>query len=117
MPEKSCQQDRGAAPLETATLLVLLLLPVTPILLVFEHIFDAIAAESIARHALRYSILQSGEKLKSTIASSVDLLAASWDRDATYALSCGSCAKGSLATFTVRVGDAVAVQVAGLEPK
>lgn len=117
MPEKSCQQDRGAAPLETATLLVLLLLPVTPMLLVFEHIFDAIAAESIARHALRYSILQSGEKFQSTIASSVELLAASWDREATSTLSCGSCAKGSLATLTVRVGDAVAVQVAGLEPK
>ncbi len=117
MPERPYQQDKGAAPLETATLLVLLLLPVSPMLLVFEHIFDSIAAESIARHAIRYSILQSGEKPQSTIASSVELLAETWDRGATFTLSCGTCAKGSLATLTVRVGDAVAVQVAGLEPK
>ena len=117
MPEKSYQHDKGAAPLETATLLVLLLLPVTPMLMVIEQIFDAIAAESIARHALRYSILQSKEEIHSTIASSVELLAESWDREATFTLSCGGCTKGSLATLTVRVGDAVAVQVAGLEPK
>jgi len=117
LPGRLFRLDSGSAPIETATLLVLLLLPLTPMLLIFESVFDAIAAESIARHALRYSILQSGENVESSVRSSVELSSSSWQRDATFIFSCGSCEKGSLATLRVRVGEATAVQVAGLEPK
>ena len=109
--------DEGSAPLETSTVLALLLIPITPLLAMVESVFDAIAAESIARHALRYSILKSSDELQITIGNAVELLARSWEKEVTFTFDCGMCGKGSLATLTVKVGDSVAIQVAGLEPK
>jgi hypothetical protein len=112
------QSDSGSAPLETAALLTLLLLPVTPMLQLFSVAFDQIAAESIARHALRYSILHSSEQsIRQTAEIAVDMLASRWGRNARFDVDCGSCSKGSLVVFKVYVGDASATQVAGLEPR
>jgi len=67
----------------------------------FSVAFDQIAAESIARHALRYSILHSSEQsIRQTAEIAVDMLASRW-----------------LVVFKVYVGDASATQVAGLEPR
>lgn len=112
------ESARGSAPLETAALLALLLLPVTPMLQLFTVAFDQIAAESIARHALRYSILNSGEQsIRQTAEIAVEMLAGHWGRNARFEIDCGSCAKGSLVVLKVFVGDAHATQVAGLEPR
>jgi hypothetical protein len=110
--------DNGSSPLETSALLALLLLPITPMLSLFQLGLDAIAAESIARHALRYSILWSDQaQLEGVLRDSVRELADSWGREAAYELDCGRCSKGSLVSLRVMVGNAQAIQVAGLEPR
>lgn len=112
------KSDSGSAPVETAVLLALLLLPVTPMLQLFSVAFDQIAAESIARHALRYAILHSGEQgIRQVAEIAVETLASHWDRAARFNIDCGSCSKGSLVVLKVFVGDASATQVAGLEPR
>jgi hypothetical protein len=84
----------------------------------FSVAFDQIAAESIARHALRYSILHTGEQsIRQTAEIAVEMLAGHWGRPAIFEIDCGSCSKGSLVVLKVFVGDAYATQVAGLEPR
>lgn len=109
---------RGSAPLELSSLVVLLLLPLTPMLVLYGEIFDAIAAESIARHSLRLGILQSsGSDLERFVSESISALSDNWGRAAEYELNCGQCQKGSTVTLQVRVGNSVAIQTAGLDPK
>lgn len=116
MPKR--RSDEGSGPLETVALLALLLLPVTPMLQLFSVAFDHIAAESIARHALRYSILHSNEQdIRQTAQQAVNMLASRWERVAEFQIECGSCTKGSLVVLSVVVGEASATQVAGLEPR
>ena len=116
MPKR--RSDSGSAPLETAVLLALLLVPVTPMLQLFSLAFDQIAAESIARHALRYSILHTNEDdIRQTTQLAVNRLAGHWERVADFQVDCGSCTKGSLIVLKVFVGDAFATQVAGIEPR
>lgn len=116
MPRKP--SDKGSSPLETASLLALLLIPITPMTSLFQTAFDAIAAESIARHALRYSILWSeDQRIESRLEEAVTQLAKSWGREAIHSFSCGTCTKGSIVTLRIEVGSAQAVQVAGLEPR
>lgn len=119
MPKKNFLSDsKGSAPLELASLVALLLLPLAPMLIFYEAIFDAIAAESIARHALRAAILNSPEgQLDKAIDDTVAALARSWRKEALFRFDCGRCEKGDLIQLEIRVGDAVSVQVAGLEPK
>lgn len=108
----------GSAPLELASLVVVLLMPLAPMLLFYDVIFDAIAAESIARHALRLAILKNSEgQLDLAIADSVATLASSWQKEALFNFDCGRCEKGDLIRLEIQVGDAIAIQVAGLEPK
>lgn len=110
--------DRGSSSLETSALLSLLLIPVTPMLSIFQASFDAIAAESIARHALRYSILWSNDaQLEPILRGAVDEFSRAWGTQASFDYGCGDCSKGSLVSLRVRVGDALAIQVAGLEPR
>ena len=115
MPKR--RLDEGTAPLETAALLALLLLPVTPMLQLFTIALDQISAESIARHALRYAILHSNEQsIHEVTEASVAMLASRWGTSASFHLNCGNCNRGSLVALTVSVGSASATQVAGLEP-
>ena len=110
--------DRGSSPLETSALLALLLLPITPMLSIFQSSFEAIAAESIARHVLRYSILWSNDaQLQPVLRDAVEEFSRAWGREATFEYGCGDCGKGSLISLRVQVGNALAIQVAGLEPR
>lgn len=112
------RSSSGSAPLELASLVAVLLLPMGPMLSIFGEVFNSIAAESIARHALRAAILKSPlTSIDAAIASSVESLADSWQREATFSFDCGRCQKGDLIHLQVRVGNATALQVAGLEPK
>ena len=109
---------RGSSPIETVALLAILLLPIGPVLMLFAHLSDAMAAESIARHALRSGILEAEgvPDVSGAIEASVIQLAAGWHKDAEHKFSCSPCEPGGLAALEVVVGSAVALQVAGLEP-
>lgn len=108
----------GSAPLELASLVALLLLPLAPMLVLYGAIFDAIAAESIARHSLRAAILKSSEdQLDQALGDTVATLASSWQKEAFFQFECGRCEKGDLIRIQIQVGNATAIQVAGLEPK
>ena len=48
---------RGSAPIETVALITLLLLPIGPAVLLYEQLSNQLAAESIARHAVRAAVL------------------------------------------------------------
>ncbi len=111
-------ESKGSAPLELSSLIVLLLVPLAPMLLLYEEIFDAIAAESIARHSIRLTVLH-GESsdLELIAARFVSELSDSWGKTAEFELECGTCQKGSLVTLRVRVGNSEAIQTAGLEPR
>jgi hypothetical protein len=87
-------------------------------LVLYGEIFDAIAAESIARHSLRLTILHGANNdLEPIAARSVMELSESWGRAATFELECGMCQKGSLVTIKIKVGNSEAIQTAGLEPR
>ncbi len=111
-------ESKGSAPLELSSVVVLLLVPLSPMLVLYEEIFDAIAAESIARHSIRLAVLQ-GESsdLELIAARFVSELSESWGKTAEFELDCGTCQKGSLLTLSVRVGNSEAIQTAGLEPR
>lgn len=107
----------GSTPLELASLVVVLLMPLAPMLALYGEIFDAIAAESIARHSLRAAVLKSSvTPLDNAIADSVRALASSWQREAKVQFDCGKCEKGDLIVIEIKVGNSTAIQVAGLEP-
>ena len=41
----------------------------------------------------------------------------SWLKQASFEFECGDCQEGSLLFLKIKVGDATAIQIAGLEPK
>ncbi len=109
--------SKGSAPLELTSLVVMLLLPLGPMSVLYGEIFDAIAAESIARHSIRLVILHGDNRGFEMIAArSVAELSNSWGKTADFELKCGNCQKGSLVTLRVKVGNSEAIQTAGLEP-
>lgn len=110
--------DTGSSPIETVALLALLLLPVAPLVTLFGHLSDAMAAESIARHGLRSAILEAKDanEVPQLAAKATSLLASSWQKSVEQRVSCQPCAPGGLIALEVRVGSAAAIQVAGLEP-
>lgn len=112
--------SEGSTPLEMVVWLALLIAPVGPMLSLYGHLSDQLAAESIARHALRAAVLSSSDhsQLLSQLPLMLEPLGMSWKREiVSYELSCESCARGDLVTLTVRVGNAVGVQSAALSPK
>lgn len=110
--------SRGSAPLELSSLVLLLLAPLAPMLILYGEIFDAIAAESIARHTMRLTILHADiDEMELVAARSVETLSESWGKAADFELECGICQKGSLITLQIRVGNSEAIQTAGLEPR
>jgi len=112
-------REVGSSPIETVTLLAILLLPIAPAVMLFAHLSDALAAESIARHSLRAAILQAEDttEVAGFISESVQTLGSSWQKSAEHRFVCDPCEAGGLAMLEVQVGNAVALQVAGLEPK
>lgn len=109
----------GSAPLEIVALISLLLVPIGPMLALFGSVSDALAAESIARHGLRYAFLGSelGANPSVAVAEAIELLAASWGKEvAEIELRCDACGDGGYLELAVTVGGATAIQSAGIEP-
>lgn len=109
----------GSAPLEIVALITLLLVPIGPMLALFGAVSDALAAESIARHGLRYAFLDSGLGANPSrgVAEAIEMLAASWGKQVTAInLDCDACNEGGYLELAVTVGRATAIQSAGIEP-
>ena len=107
--------DAGSTPLEIVTSIALLLLPLTPMVLISNQLSQEVAAESIARNALRYAILHAPEDPDSIIGSAVSAIAISWGANSVdYKIWCN--AGCQLVNLEVRVGNASAVHTMGLEP-
>lgn len=112
--------SEGSTPLELVIWLTLLLLPVGPMLALYEQLSNQLAAESIARHALRGTILSITEpnQLPDEVKRQLAPLQASWGKQISrYTLSCGNCARGNIITLKVYVGSAEAVQSAAMSPR
>ena len=110
--------DSGSSPIETVALLAVLLLPIAPVVILFGELSDSMAAESIARHGLRAALLEADDpsQLPLLVATKVQKLSTSWQKSAEHRFSCQPCEAGGLAALEIAVGNALAVQVAGLEP-
>lgn len=112
--------SEGSTPLELVMWLTLLLLPVGPMLALYGQLSNQLAAESIARHALRGTILSITDpsQLPGEMKRQLAPLQASWGKQiSSYTLSCGNCARGSIITLKVLVGSAEAVQSAAMAPR
>lgn len=112
--------ETGSTPLELVVYSALLLVPIAPAIQLGQLITDQVAAESIARNALRSAVLTGkvGSDFRVAIGQSVTSFAATWGKPRPeVAMSCESCDAGDLVTLTVFLGQATAVQSASLEPK
>lgn len=110
----------GSTPLELVIWLTLLLLPLGPMLSLYGQLSDELAAESIARHALRAAVMDAGSQaeIDREVRRQLLPLAISWGKVITgYSLSCGNCTRGSIVSLRVVVGNAEAIQSAALSPK
>jgi hypothetical protein len=105
--------ELGSSPLELVALIALLLMPIGLGTSVYLQISNELAAESIARHALRLAMLENPERPSEQIAAAVSLFASSWQvTDISHSYWCSlSC---SLVTLEVSVGNARAIQTMGL---
>lgn len=117
---KSEFSNRGSAPLELVGFLALLMLPIAPMLVLFGQISDQLAAESIARHGLRYAFLASelASDPSALVGQALQSLAQSWGKElGDFEVFCGPCGPGGVVNLRVQVGSATAIQSAGLEPE
>jgi hypothetical protein len=104
---------KGSAPIETVALLTLLLLPIGPAVVLYEQISNQLAAESIARHAVRAAMLDAPLGGFNDPGSAVSVLARSWQKQVkSYRVS----SQGQLITLEVEVGNAKALATLGREP-
>lgn len=105
--------EAGSSPLELVTFTALLLLPLGLGLSVYTQVSHELAAESIARHALRLAMLENPVRPSQEFSRTIELFAKNWDVEVTdYRYWCSlSC---SLVTLEVSVGNASAVQTMGL---
>ena len=118
--QKRFSGEAGSSPLELVVYSVLLLMPIAPAIQLGQLITDQVAAESIARNALRSAVLTGklGADFRVAIGVSVDSYAAAWGKARPAAkISCESCAAGELVNLWVVVGNATAMQSASLEPQ
>lgn len=112
--------SRGSAPLELVALVTILLLPIAPMVGLFQLVSDQLAAESIARAGLRYAFLSGdlGADPSPRLRGALEQLARSWEKEISgFELNCQNCRTGGLLELSVRVGSARALQSAGLEPE
>lgn len=115
--------ERGAAPLELVAWAALLLLPLAPAIELQRALSHALAAESIARNALRSAILASDGDVASLRARAAVVaaeLARSWGVDTgqlALELDCSRCQSDELVSLQVRLGNQSAFALMGLEPR
>jgi hypothetical protein len=105
--------DQGSSPLELVAFTALLILPLSLSIGLYQQLSSELAAESIARHALRLAILSDFQTPSSQLQSAVSLFAANWGLgNVEYRYWCTSGC--SLVTLEVQVGAATAIQTMGL---
>jgi hypothetical protein len=115
--------ERGTAPLELVAWAALLLLPLAPAIELQRALSHQLAAESIARNALRTAILAADgdlELLKARAAVVALELARSWDVDTgllALGLDCSRCESDEIALLQVQLGNQSASAIMGLEPR
>jgi hypothetical protein len=105
--------DSGSAPIETVALLTLLLLPIGPGVLLYDQISNQLAAESIARHAIRAAVLDAPLGQVNDPGYAVSALARSWQKNVT---SYRVIESGDLVSLEIRVAGALALATIGREP-
>jgi hypothetical protein len=117
-PRKRIFSEAGSTPIELVAWGVLLLLPLSGGLSVYQALFDQLAAESIARHGLRAAVFgfQNGSGLETALSKALPYLELSWEKQISSSkLWCsGECSVGKLVNLEVRIGNALAIQSAGL---
>ena len=107
--------SKGSSPLELVATVALLLLPVTPITMLAGQLQDELAAESIARNALRLSILRSPSDPEDYLGKTITDLAASWHEViGGYEVWCSDGCE--LISLQVKIGNATAIHTMGVEP-
>ena len=105
--------ESGSSPLELVVFTALLTLPIGLAIGLYQQLANELAAESIARHALRLAMLTDPIRPSSHFEGAVELFAANWavaDLDYSYWCSSGC----SLVTLEVSVGTASAIQTMSL---
>jgi hypothetical protein len=107
--------DSGSTPLELIFTAALLLLPIAPTALLYQQLANELAAESIARHALRAAILRSPENPVEILDATLQELSANWGVLVTnYEFWCSNGCE--ITSLRVQVGGANAIASMGLEP-
>jgi hypothetical protein len=105
--------EAGSTPLELVVFTALLILPIGLSLGLYQQLSNELAAESIARHALRFAILSDPERPSSEFQEAVALFAQNWGvADVDYRYWCSSGC--SLVTLELSVGSAKAIQTMSL---
>lgn len=105
--------DSGSSPLELVAFTALLVVPIGLAIVLYQQLSSELAAESIARHALRLAMLSSPQRPSESLDRAVDRFAENWDvEDVDYRYWCSNGC--SLVTLEVQVGQALAIQTMGL---
>ena len=111
----------GSTVIELVVWMVLLIAPVGPGLALSSQLSDQLAAESIARNALRFATLSSDSnaEVRQLSYQQAAYLAQSWGKQLrSVSMRCsGSCPKGKLVHLEVVIGNAKAVQSSALGPR
>ncbi len=105
--------EAGSSPLELVAFSALLMIPLGLGSSVYAQVANELAAESIARHALRLAMLENPTRPSQQFPAALKLFAQSWEvevADYRYWCSLGC----SLVTLEVTVGNARAIQTMGL---
>lgn len=105
--------DSGSSPLELVAFTTLLVLPIGLAIVLYQQLSNELAAESIARHALRLAMLSSPKRPSEALDRAINQFAENWDADdVEYRYWCSSGC--SLVTLEVQVGQAFAIQTMGI---
>ncbi len=105
--------ESGSSPLELVIFTALLILPIGLSLGLYQQLSNELAAESIARHALRFAMLSDPQRPSSVVPEAVAMFAQNWKvTDVGYRHWCSSGC--SLVTLELRVGSAKAIHTMGL---
>lgn len=117
--------EAGSAPVELIAWAVLLTLPLFPAIELQRAIADQMAAEAIARHALRAAVLAEPESGLPTMAFRANIertaleIARAFRVDANtleLSVDCSACESDQLVRLAVSVNGRSALGVMGLEP-
>ncbi len=110
--------SRGSTLIEVVVWVALLLMPLGPGLALYSQLSDQMAAESVARNALRFAILSSdtNAEVRATAYEQAKVLAQSWGKQISQLqLRCSSsCPQGNLLHLEVVIGNARAIQTSAL---